>query len=107
MQRAPWISSQGFKFTLRDLASVATHRGQNVEEAMNDLAAARLQTVRDHMHLETVQDWDGVIATFAHPRYEMHGGGQAFEGRGRRAQLFRALADALPRPRQRDHRHRP
>jgi predicted ester cyclase len=44
------------------------------------LAAARIQTVRDHMHLETVHDWDGVIATFAHPRYEMHGGGQVFDG---------------------------
>jgi hypothetical protein len=47
---------------------------------MTDLAAARLQTVRDHMHLETVHDWDGVIATFQHPRYEMHGGGQVFDG---------------------------
>jgi ketosteroid isomerase-like protein len=47
---------------------------------MTDLAAARLQTVRDHMHLETVHDWNGVIATFAHPRYEMYGGGQVFDG---------------------------
>jgi len=47
---------------------------------MTDLAAARLQTVRDHMHLETVHDWDGVIATFAHPRYEMYGAGQVFDG---------------------------
>jgi hypothetical protein len=44
------------------------------------LAAARIQTVRDHMRLETVHDWDGVIATFAHPRYEMLGGGQVFDG---------------------------
>jgi hypothetical protein len=47
---------------------------------MTDLAAARIQTVRDHMHLETVHDWDGVIATFAHPRYELYGGGQVFDG---------------------------
>jgi hypothetical protein len=47
---------------------------------MGDLAAARIQTVCDHMHLETVHDWDGVIATFAHPRYEMLGGGQVFDG---------------------------
>ena len=47
---------------------------------MTALAAARIQTVRDHMHLETVHDWDGVIATFAHPRYEMYGGGQVFDG---------------------------
>lgn len=47
---------------------------------MTDLAAARIETVRDHMALETVHDWDAVIATFAHPRYEMHGGGQVFDG---------------------------
>ena len=47
---------------------------------MPDLAAARIQTVRDHMALEVVHDWDGVIATFAHPRYEMHGGGAVFDG---------------------------
>ena len=47
---------------------------------MIDLAAARLKTVRDHMHLETVHDWDGVIATFEHPRYEMHGNGAVFDG---------------------------
>jgi hypothetical protein len=47
---------------------------------MTDLAERRIQTVRDHMHLETVHDWDGVIATFEHPRYEMYGGGQVFDG---------------------------
>ncbi len=47
---------------------------------MTDLAAARLRTVREHMALECVHDWDGVIATFAHPRYEMHGAGAVFDG---------------------------
>lgn len=47
---------------------------------MTDLAAARLDTVRRHMALEVTHDWDGVIATFEHPRYEMHGGGQVFDG---------------------------
>jgi hypothetical protein len=47
---------------------------------MTALAQARLKTVRDHMALEVTHDWDGVIATFAHPRYEMHGGGQVFDG---------------------------
>ena len=32
---------------------------------------ARLPTVRDPMALECVQDWHAVIATFAHPRYEL------------------------------------
>lgn len=44
------------------------------------LQAARIRTVRDHMALECTQEWDGVIATFAHPRYEMHGSGVVFDG---------------------------
>lgn len=32
------------------------------------------------MALECVHDWDGVIETFAHPRYEMHGSGAIFDG---------------------------
>ncbi|RYF65904.1 MAG: nuclear transport factor 2 family protein, partial [Comamonadaceae bacterium] len=44
------------------------------------LQAARIRTVRDHMALECTHDWDGVIATFAHPRYEMHGSGVVFDG---------------------------
>ncbi|HYD87007.1 MAG TPA: nuclear transport factor 2 family protein [Vitreimonas sp.] len=44
------------------------------------LAAARIETVRRHMALEVEHDWDGVIATFARPRYEMHGAGQVFDG---------------------------
>ena len=35
---------------------------------MDQLTAARIQTVRDHMRLECEHDWDGVIATFAQPR---------------------------------------
>jgi ketosteroid isomerase-like protein len=45
-----------------------------------DLAERRLAVVRDHMALECVHDWDAVIATFEHPRYEMHGGGAVFDG---------------------------
>ena len=47
---------------------------------MANLTDERLKTVRDHMALECVHDWDGVIATFEHPRYEMHGGGAVFDG---------------------------
>ena len=47
---------------------------------MTDLAAARRQTVRDHMALECVGDWDAVIATFEHPRYELYGTGRVFDG---------------------------
>lgn len=44
------------------------------------LQAARIQTVLDHMALECTQEWDRVIATFEHPRYEMHGSGVVFDG---------------------------
>jgi ketosteroid isomerase-like protein len=47
---------------------------------MDQLTAARIQTVRDHMRLECEGDWDGVIATFAHPRYELYGAGTVFDG---------------------------
>ncbi len=47
---------------------------------MNKLAQARIKTVRDHMALECEHDWDAVIATFAHPRYEMYGSGAVFDG---------------------------
>jgi len=47
---------------------------------MDDLAERRIQTVRDHMRLECEHDWDGVIATFQHPRYEMYGSGTVFDG---------------------------
>lgn len=46
---------------------------------MSDLAERRLKTVRDHMALEVTHDWDAVIATFEHPRYEMSTGA-VFDG---------------------------
>ena len=45
-----------------------------------ELAQARIQTVRDHMRLEIEHDWDGVIATFEHPRYEFNGGATVADG---------------------------
>ena len=48
--------------------------------ATTDLAERRLKTVRDHMALECDCDWDAVIATFEHPRYEMYGSGSVIDG---------------------------
>ncbi len=45
-----------------------------------DLAARRIETVKRHMALEIAHEWDAVIATFEHPRHEMHGSGAAFDG---------------------------
>jgi hypothetical protein len=47
---------------------------------MDDLEERRLKTVRNHMALECACDWDAVIATFEHPRYEMYGSGAVFDG---------------------------
>lgn len=63
---------------------------------MTDLAAARLQTVRDHMALEVAHDWDGVIATFAHPRYEMCGSGAVFDGEAAVRSYFSASRTPFP-----------
>jgi predicted ester cyclase len=63
---------------------------------MNDLDRRRLQMVRDHMHLETVHDWDGVIATFEHPRYEMYGGGGVFDGETAVRGYFKASRTPFP-----------
>ncbi len=67
---------------------------------MEDLAAnlteRRIQVVRDHMALECVHDWDAVIATFAHPRYEMYGGGAVFDGEAAVRGYFAASRTPFP-----------
>ncbi|KTE25690.1 MULTISPECIES: nuclear transport factor 2 family protein [unclassified Sphingopyxis] len=47
---------------------------------MNDLDEKRIDVVRRHMALEITHEWDAVIATFEHPRYELHGPGTIFDG---------------------------
>jgi predicted ester cyclase len=63
---------------------------------MTDLAAARIKTVREHMALECVRDWDGVIATFAHPRYEMYGSGAVFDGEAEVRRYFTLSRTPFP-----------
>lgn len=60
------------------------------------LAERRLQVVRDHMALETVHDWDAVIATFDHPRYEMYGSGAVFDGEAAVRSYFAASRTPFP-----------
>ena len=47
---------------------------------MSNLEEQRLKIVRDHMTLEITHEWDAVIDTFAHPRYELYGNGAVFDG---------------------------
>jgi len=63
---------------------------------LDDLAAARIATVREHMALECARDWDGVIATFAHPRYEMYGSGVVFDGEAAVRGYFAASRTPFP-----------
>lgn len=63
---------------------------------MGDLAERRLQTVRDHMRLECESDWDAVIATFEHPRYEMYGSGAVFDGEEAVRRYFAASRTPFP-----------
>lgn len=63
---------------------------------MSDLAERRLKVVRDHMALECVHDWDAVIATFAHPRYEMYGSGAVFDGEAAVRGYFAASRTPFP-----------
>jgi len=63
---------------------------------MSALTEARQRTVRDHMALESVQDWDGVIATFAHPRYELYGAGTVFDGDDAVRGYFKASRTPFP-----------
>ena len=63
---------------------------------MDDLAERRLKTVRDHMALECECDWDGVIATFEHPRYEMYGSGTVFDGEEEVRGYFHASRTPFP-----------
>jgi len=63
---------------------------------MSDLAERRLKTVQDHMALECVSDWDAVIATFEHPRYEMYGSGAVFDGEEAVRGYFEASRTPFP-----------
>lgn len=60
------------------------------------LTRPRIDTVRRHMALECVGDWDGVIATFEHPRYEMYGDGRVFDGEEAVRGYFRSSRTPFP-----------
>src|SRR6185369_5595075 len=70
--------------------------GRCYNSVMDDLKQRRIQTVRDHMALECARDWDGVIATFAHPRYEMYGAGTVFDGEAAVRAYFAASRTPFP-----------
>ncbi len=63
---------------------------------MSTLDEARIEVVRRHMALEITHDWDGVIATFEHPRYELLGPGTIFDGEAAVRSYFAASREPFP-----------
>lgn len=63
---------------------------------MTDLAERRIQLVRDHMRLEITWEWDKVIDTFEHPRYELYGSGTVFDGEEQVRSYFTASRIPFP-----------
>jgi len=60
------------------------------------LRAHREALVRRHMEAENVHDFDAVIATFAHPRYELIATGQVHDGEAAVREYFRESRSAFP-----------
>ena len=63
---------------------------------MSDLGATRAAVVREHMESENRLDFDATIATFAHPRYELIGTGQVFDGEEEVRGYFATSRAAFP-----------
>ena len=64
--------------------------------AMSDLGATRAAVVREHMESENRLDFDTTISTFAHPRYELIGTGQVFDGEEEVRGYFAASRGLFP-----------
>ena len=62
-------------------------------EALRD---KRERLVREHMELENRHEYDATIATFDHPRYELIGTGDVYDGREEVARYFEETRTAFP-----------
>ena len=60
------------------------------------LRAEREANVRRHMQAENVHDFDAVIDTFAHPRYELIPSGAVHDGEAAVRAYFRETRSAFP-----------
>ena len=61
-----------------------------------DLRARREAVVRRHMEAENQHDYDTVLGTFAHPRYELMATGQTFDGEDEVRQYFTLSRTPFP-----------
>jgi steroid delta-isomerase-like uncharacterized protein len=62
----------------------------------DDLRQRREATVRRHMEAENVHDFETVMGTFAHPRYEIIATGQVHDGDAAVRQYFKDTRTAFP-----------
>jgi steroid delta-isomerase-like uncharacterized protein len=60
------------------------------------LVERRLQLVREHMLSENEHRFDDTLATFDHPRYEIIGTGDVYDGADAVAEYYRASRAAFP-----------
>jgi steroid delta-isomerase-like uncharacterized protein len=60
------------------------------------LRALREAAVRRHMEAENVHDFDAVIDTFGHPRYELIATGRVHDGEAEVREYFRETRAAFP-----------
>ena len=63
---------------------------------MASLRSRREAVVREHMEAENRHDFDAVIATFAHPRYELIATGQVHDGEDEVRGYFASSRGAFP-----------
>jgi steroid delta-isomerase-like uncharacterized protein len=66
-----------------------------------ELRAAREAVVREHMESENHHDFEGTIATFDHPRYELVATGDVFDGLAEVQRYYAETRTAFPDQRNR------
>jgi steroid delta-isomerase-like uncharacterized protein len=64
--------------------------------SLADLEQRRLELVREHMLSENEYRFDDTLATFDHPRYEIIGTGDVYDGADAVAEYYRSSRDAFP-----------
>jgi steroid delta-isomerase-like uncharacterized protein len=60
------------------------------------LARRRLELVREHMRSENEHRFEDTLATFDHPRYEIVGTGDVYDGADAVAEYYRSSRAAFP-----------
>lgn len=63
---------------------------------MSTLAEQRIALVAKHMASEITHDFDTTMSTFDHPRYELFGAGQVFDGAEAVLNYFKASRRSFP-----------